>query len=199
MSAILLLLSSAMVRGEDAATLDTDELEVLGAALEQTRHPDPTGWLLIDSHTAVFPCDPAETRVINLDGCSGMARPGQDPGEMLALVKEAIPGIDDQVITELRARSNASIIISKPLSISTKQVIWSPTEPAGFPNDLGKPEAALNLSRVGFDAGRTKALLYIGLISYTERGHSYGEYVYLVKTNGTWTVQGTMQAWKMGQ
>ena len=194
----ILLLGSSFAWCEGAATLDADELSALTAAMEQTHSHDPAGWLLIDAQTAAFPCDPGEARVVNLDGCSGMARPGQDPAEMLALVKEAIPAVDDTVISDFNAKSGVSILIDRPLGIAARQVIWSPAYPAGFPTDLGKPEAAINLSRVGFDAGHTRALLYIGSISYTHRDHSFGEYVYLTKSNGSWSVQGTMQPWKMG-
>ncbi|MBI2993612.1 MAG: hypothetical protein HYY48_05480 [Gammaproteobacteria bacterium] len=194
-----LLAFTHAVSAEGQATLDADELQALTAAMQQTQSHDPSGWLLIDAQTAAFPCDPGEPRVVVLDGCSGMAPPGQEPAEMLALVKEAIPAVNADAMKDFQAKSSASILIDKPLAIPTRQVIWSPADPAGFPTDLGKPEAALNLSRVGFDAGRTCALLYIGSISYTHRDHSFGEYVYLTKTNGSWSVQGTMQAWKMGR
>lgn len=199
LSFAILLLHSSFAWCEGAATLDADELAALSAAVEQTHKLNPSGWLLIEAQTAAFPCDPGEARVVILDGCSGLARPGQDPADMLVVVKEAIPALDDEVIRDFLAKGAASVAIGAPLAHSIRQVIWTPAEPAGFPADLGKPEAAMNLSRVGFDASRSRALLYIGSISYTASEHSFGEYVYLTKTNGSWTVQGTMQSWKMGQ
>ena len=195
---VTLFLGSSFAWCESAATLDADELAALSAAMEQTHKLNPSGWLLIDAWTAAFPCDPGEPRVVVLDGCSGIARPGQDPAEMLAIVKEAIPALDEEEIGDFLAKGAASVAIGTPLTLGIKQVIWSPADPAGFPADLGKPEAAMNLSRVGFDASRGHALLYIGSISYTAAEHSFGEYVYLTKANGSWSVQGTMQSWKMG-
>jgi len=170
---------------------------VMSVALIQTRRLTPSGWLLIDGQTAAFPCNSAPTNIINLGGCSGMKTRDQTPKDVLAWVKSSIPGVDDEAASDLAAKSGNSVAIDKPFSFPTKQIIWSPSVSASFPTDLGTPELAVTLSRVGFDKNRTKALLYIGAMSWTDPSLSFGEYIYLVRDAAAWSVKGTLRVWQM--
>ncbi len=187
---------SAAAWGQDSAVLQSDEREVMAAALVQTRHPSASGWLLIDGQTAAFPCNSAPTNIINVDGCSGMKSRDQTLKDVLAWIKSSIPEVDDEVASDLAEKSGDSVAIDKPFPLAIKQIVWSTSVSASLPAGLGTPELAITLSRVGFDKKRSKGLLYIGAISWTDPSLSFGEYVYLVRDAAAWSVKGRLRVWQ---
>ncbi len=190
---------SAPAWTQDSPPLTSDEREVMAAALVQTRHPGVSGWLLIDGQTAAFPCDSAPTNVINVGGCSGMKSRVQTPKDVLAWIKSSIPEVDDEMASDLVEKSGNSVAIDKPFPLAIKQIVWSRSVSASLPADLGTPELAVTLSRVGFNKKGTKALLYIGAISWTDSNLSFGEYIYLVRDAGAWLVKDRLRVWQTQQ
>jgi hypothetical protein len=180
-----------------AQVLDGTERAVIAAALTGTRVIPDSSWILVADHTTTFQCVASSQEIINVGGCSGMRVQSQTADDILSRVHRAIPAIPTSVLADLKARSDTSVPISGALPLPVRQVIWESGGGAPVPSDHGTPALALAVSRVGFDSGRTKAVLYLGAMSWTDPQESYGEYVYLVKAHDTWSVAGRMRTWQL--
>ncbi len=84
--------------------------------------------------------------------------------------------------------------MSGPLPIPVKQVMYAPGTKTDLKYD-GAPSFAAYFSRVGFDFARAKALIYLGTINWTDRSKSMGQYLYLEKQEGTWTIKDHAKVW----
>ena len=117
--------------------------------------------------------------------------------DAVAAIKKAIVEADDEIIADLRSKSETSVILDRPFSLFVKQAFWQPGTPFAKPADGSMPEFALVISRVGFDQSRAKALVYIGAIRWDDKSKSFGDYLLLVKEESAWTVRSTLRAWEL--
>ena len=110
------------------------------------------------------------------------------------------PQVSDEVLANFRVRGDIRSKITQPLPLPVKQFLWGPIaggdEP---PKEMGNPDLAINVSRVGFNKAHTQALTYIGTASWSGVERAYGEYVFLVKARGSWSVAGKSRMWDMGK
>jgi|SRR5579859_4534842 len=180
-----------------AQGLDSTERAVIAAALTGTRTVSDSSWILIADHTTTFQCLVSSQDVINVGGCSGMRVQSQTAEDMLARVQRAIPAIPTSALADLKARSDTGVLIGGALPLHVRQVIWGPGSGTPIPSDRGNPALAIAVSRVGFDSSRTKAVLYLAAMNWTDARESYGEYVYLVRAHNAWSVGGRMRTWQL--
>lgn len=193
----VVLTISASARAQGGAGLNDAEREVIGAAIAQTLHPDSARWILVDAHTAIFPCASAPRNIINFGNCSGMKPPDKSVDEVLAGIQNSIAGVDEETVADLRAKSENSVTLNRPFSLFAKQIFWRPGTPFAKPADESKPEFAVVVSRVGFDKNQGKALVYIGAVRWSEPDRSFGDYIFLIKEDSAWTVKGSLRAWQL--
>ena len=191
-TALFLVRTPAIAQG-----LDDTERAVIAAALTGTRSIPDSSWILVADHTATFECLASSQDLINIGGCSGMRVQSQTADDVIARLHGAIPAIPIGVLADLKARGNTSVVISGALPLRVRQVIWGPGSGEPIPSDHGNPALAIAVSRVSFDSSRTKAVLYLGAMSWTDARESYGEYIYLVKAHNAWSVAGRMRTWQL--
>lgn len=200
---LLILLATSVVVGSDgpAATqsLEREELVVLAAAVQQLHIGGAARWFMVADHTISFACESAQTSGFSVSDCSGMRSRDQSPTEVLAWVRETIRPVTKELTDSLESRAARRVPVTQPLPLQVRQVIWGPTGGAAIPAGLGSPDFALYPSRVGFNAGRDAALLYLGVVSWTDSSKSFGEYVYLVKVGQQWAIKGRAKVWQLGQ
>ncbi len=196
---VLAGLAFASSEGENATqVLDDDELAVLAAAVQQIHLSDTPRWFMLADHTISFACESGKAAGFLLGDCSGMRTHDQTPNEVLAWVRERIPSVTRELTDDLGKCAGNAVQINRSLPLAVRQVIWGPTSTTAFPEGLGSPDFALYPSRVGFNSGRTAALVYLGVMNWTDTSKSFGEYVYLVKTEGRWTTKGRARTWQLG-
>ena len=188
---------SAVVSAQETARVDANEYDAIGAAIAQTLQPNSSGWILIDGQTAIFPCSSKPTNIINLGNCSGMKSQDKSAEEVLAGIKHSTAGLDDETMADLRAKSDQSVILDRPFSLSVKQIFWRPGTPFAKPADGSQPEFAVVVSRVGFDKKVGKALVYIGAVRWNEPDRSFGDYIFLTKEESGWSVKNTVRVWQL--
>jgi hypothetical protein len=108
---------------------------------------------------------------------------------VLTGIKKSTPGLDDETVADLRAKSDSSVVLDRPFSLFVKQIFWRPGTPFAKPADSSIPEFAVVVSWVGFDKNLRKALVYIGAVRWNEPDRSFGDYIFLVKEESRWSVK----------
>lgn len=177
-------------------SLDTEEIKVMSIVLDAAyAHADP-GWVLFTARTATFACSPPTDIGIDIGGCNGMRDASETPEERLEKVRKEIPNISSDLISDIIAKNRESSSISEPLPIHIKQVLYDPHIKADLKFG-GNPTFAVYFSRAGFDSTRTKALVYIGTMNWTDRSKSLGQYLYLEKQDGNWVIRSHAKVWEL--
>jgi hypothetical protein len=181
-----------------AAVLEDEEAEAIAAAAWQITGGNARRWVWISGRTVSFACESAEATGFALGGCSGMRTRDQSPAETLSWVRRSIGGVSEALTATLLDRGSESVAIVKPLPMPVQQHLWSPGDAGSTPPESDAPDFALYPSRVAFAADRLSALLYLGIVSWTDSSASFGEYVYLERSDGKWIVKGHARLWKFG-
>ncbi len=177
---------------------ENDELAVWAAAVQQLYRPSSQGWIMLADHTVSFACESGDVAGFSAGDCSGMRTHDQTPAEVLSWVREQIPAVAKQLTNSLAQNASATVFVNRPMPLETRQIIWGPTSSGSVPAELGSPDFALYPSRVGFNAGRNAALVYLGVVNWADASKSFGEYVFLSKAEGRWTVKGRARLWQLG-
>jgi hypothetical protein len=173
---------------------DADEIVVMATALEAAYVGAAPGWVMVGARTATFECNPSANIGVDVEGCSGMRVSTEDPEERLRAVRETLPEVSAELVADLLRKSQRSVVLSRSLPTQVKQVLWAPGIAADFTSQ-GNPTFAAYFSRVGFDGSRTKALMYLGTMNWTDRSKSMGQYLYLEKRQGHWEIKSHAKVW----
>ncbi len=177
---------------------DVDELAVMTAVLDLAWRPGSRGWVMLVAHTATFECNPPPPIGFAIGGCAGMRVAGQAAEEALALVRGAMPQVSVELTRDLLGKSRRSVTLSQTLKLPIRQSLWAPDMLAATQPE-GDPDFAVYFSRVGLDAKRLRALVYLGTIHWTDQTKSVGQYLYLEKHGGTWVVKDHFKVWELGR
>lgn len=197
---VFLLFACAEIRyigqaqSKPASKLDPDEIAVMAVVLEYTYAHATPGWVMVAKHTATFKCNPASDIGLDVGGCNGMRDANETAEERLAKVSKKIPGVSTDMADSLIRKSQESSILPGPLPVPVRQVLYAP----GSKSDIkfgGEPTFAAYFSRVGFDSLRSKALIYLGTVNWAIRSKSIGQYLYLEKHDGVWTIKDHAKVW----
>lgn len=124
--------------------------------------------------------------------------------ETLEYVTQQLPGIAPDTLASFHSRNDRSYPLSPDLTLPSQHVLLSVTEEqALFSAEGGGWEAfyqrypnaqgVMRLSRVGFNAAMTQAVVYVGNQSHWLAGAGF--YYLLTKENGTWRVTGEVMVW----
>lgn len=187
--------------GQDVA--DADEIAVMGTVLEAAYAHAAQGWVGVGARTATFECNPSANIGIDVGGCSGMRVSTETPEQRLRAVRNAMPEVPAELAADLLEKSQCSALLSRLLPAHVQQDLWAPEDIAaefkaqGNPTfkAQGNPTFAAYFSRPGFDGRRTKALIYLATMNWTDRSKSMGQYLYLEKEDENWVVKGHAQVW----
>jgi hypothetical protein len=173
---------------------DADEIAVMASVLEAAYAHAAPGWVMVGARTATFDCNPSANIGVDVGGCSGMRVSTETVEERLGAVRQGIPEVSAKLVADLLRKSQHSVELSRPLPVRVKQVLWAPGAAADF-NTSGNPTFAAYFSRVGFDAPRAKALIYLGTMNWTDRSKSIGQSLYLEKQKGSWVIKAHAKVW----
>ncbi|MBI4708351.1 MAG: hypothetical protein HY761_10595 [Candidatus Omnitrophica bacterium] len=198
---LLMIFMAHSVAAEQPSTdsiLQDKEYEVWAAVVEQVHLPKAPRWFMVCDSTVTLECSSAKSTGFKIGDCSGMRTISETEEQRLQWVKSNIPEIIDDVVIDLQNKSRSIAKITKKLPLGVKQVVWGPTSNIQFPKDSGDPDFAVYPSRVGFDKSQTHALVYMGVASWIDISHSFGEYVYLLRENSKWLVKNRARVWSMG-
>jgi hypothetical protein len=182
--------SAAALSGDG---LDYEEVAAISAISAELARGDP-GWFMVSAQSSTFQCNPPADTGFNIGGCSGMRTAGQDPKDVLSAVRAAIPAVTPDMASDLFRKSQKSARLPSKLPTELSHVINAPD--AKLPP--GAPSFAVYPSRVGFNETRDKALVYLGVVHWTNKFKSLGHYLYLEKVNGSWTEKGRYRVWDFG-
>jgi hypothetical protein len=171
--------------GGDEPRLEDDERQVLAAALGDRLRADMN--VVLENRTATFLCSRSLPDLVQFEGCSGMRGPAESAEQVMARLKRAWPGVSDTALSDLVAKSERRARIDAPLDVRARQVL------RGYGDGvLGEATDAVKVSRVGFDAARREAVLFVA-VRTRDRARSYAEYVRLTRSGNTWGVAERMR------
>jgi hypothetical protein len=197
----VMLLASTGVRpavaqapSPSAGEPDSDEIAVMAVILDAAYAHAAQGWVLVGARTATFECNPPANIGMDIGGCSGMRDATESPEERLATVRVEIPDVSTEIAADLLRKSRGSVVLSRVIPVPIQQVVWAPGIAVDF-KFSGNPTFAAYFSRVGFDSGRAKALIYLGTMNWTDRSKSLGQYLYLEKQMGAWVIKTHVKVW----
>jgi hypothetical protein len=173
---------------------DPDEIAIMAAVLDSVYSHVSNGWVMVSSQTATFKCNPPSKIGLEIGGCNGMRFATETAEERLAMVSKEISMVTSEITADLINRNRESSVLSDPLPIPVQQFLYAP----GAKSELkyrGNPTFSAYFSRAGFDSTRAKALIYLGIISWTDKLKSLGQYLYLEKQEGTWKIKARAKVW----
>lgn len=179
-----------------ASPIGDIEYEVLAAVLAQELTSPTPGWVMLAPLTATFECNPPAHNGLSFGPCGGMRTQEQTPEEVLLRVQAAIPLESSDLTADLLQKTQQSAPITRTLPISVKQFVVD-LNGATKPPYQGNPDVAFYPSRVGLNAERNRALVYVGVITWADAARSVGKFLYLEKTNSQWTIKGNLRAWSL--
>lgn len=186
------------VRGPQEApddALDDDEAHVLASVISAVARDDTSGWVMVAGVTSTFECDPPANTGFVADGCGGMRLADQAPEDVLDAMHKAVPAMAPEAARDLLQKSRKSIRLPAALPMALKHVVHFPGETREFPSP--QPRFWAYPSRVGFNAARDRAVLYLGVVHWLGRTQSQGLYLYLEKRAGEWVERGRFSVWTM--
>jgi hypothetical protein len=130
-----------------------------------------------------------------MGGCNGLRLVDESPAQRLQIVKRDLPLLRQETLESFEKRNQqcASIRGTIPTD-SDYRYLNGP----GIPNDW-KYTYLVYLSRVGFNADHTQALVNLSAFSATDGTKSGGAYISLSKRDGKWEVGGTSAVWQLIQ
>ena len=77
-----------------------------------------------------------------------------------------------------------------------EQKLWGPGRGVRR-SQLAAPDYAVAFSRVGFDAAKGEALVYVATLSPSDPKRSFGEYLRLERAGGDWKVARRLRVWQL--
>jgi hypothetical protein len=122
----------------------------------------------------------------------------------LDYVLPQMTGVDDETVASFRVRNDAAYPVPADMDLGLPYVLLTRDEKneifgvntsgwdvfyTRYPNSPG----LTTISRIGFNAAFTQALVYTGTQSHWLAGAGY--YVLLEKTNGAWTIKQQIMTW----
>jgi hypothetical protein len=179
-----------------ASSISDIEYEVLAAVLAQELNSPSPGWVMLAPFTATFECNPPAHNGLSFGPCGGMRTQDQTPEEVLLRVQAAIPLVSSDLTADLLRKSQQSAPITRTLPIPVKQFVVD-LSGATKPPYPGSPDLAFYPSRVGLNSEHNRALVYAGVISWADKAHSVGKFLYLEKTDSQWTIKGDLRVWSL--
>ena len=204
---ILLALVSAFANGQQtpaaapspANTIDQDQYAVYAVAIsglfDNAQYKERK--ILIENRTVSMECGKDSCNLLDLNnGCSGMREPGQDVDRVVLNFTQTMRQLEIKTWEDFKQNNEHCAPLRNQFPLqhdylwmedSTKQAMIG-KKPA---TDLNEQEQAawsqpdrVFLSRPGFNADRTQALLYLGVTCHGQC--SWFGYLLLNKVNGEW-------------
>lgn len=185
---------------EDRCRDQVEEMEYLVMAAAVTTVLELPGsrrtTIVVSDRTVGFPCETGAETGLTVGDCNGMRSSKQSPDQALAAVRKAMPVVSRQIVESFLLGTPRSFPIERQLNIPASQILWGPSSGKPLPQSPVPPDFAIYLSRVGFNPDRDGALLYLGARSLSGQSKSFGEYIFLTKTNNRWEVKGRARVWE---
>jgi hypothetical protein len=151
--------------------------------------------VLVATQTVTFACNPPIDTGFALGGCSGMRSANVTPEALVAEIRSAMPAVTDELSKGLLREGRVSSTLTHALPVQVPQFLYGKGV-TGKPT--GQPELAFYMSRPAISADSSRALIYVGVVSWRDQSQSMGRYVYLEKFAGQWAVKGEVVVWRLG-
>ncbi|MBU7038781.1 MAG: hypothetical protein HXS52_12690 [Theionarchaea archaeon] len=126
-----------------------------------------------------------------------------DLSEALEWVRDEMPSVTQEMIDDFIDKNGKSYPLEDSFDIRKKVLLLEPDESreifkdssgwSEFYSRYPDAQGILTLSRVGFNADMSKALVYLG--GQCDWLFGAGFYVLLVKKDGEWSIQGEIMSW----
>jgi len=197
---VLLLSTSLQSHTQDKVTtseLGQDDYEIAAAVLKYVYPKGATGSVMIASKTATFACNPPVDNGFDIGGCSGMRSANVEPEDVMYSVRASIPGVPAALAERLIQVGKDTATLTHAVPVPVKQFLAGPDK---TPSDGLNPEMAFYMSRAAVaDSGSgSKALIYVGVVSWKDQSQSQGRYFYLEKSKRGWLVKDKFVIWTFG-
>jgi hypothetical protein len=183
---------------EDRCRDRIEEMEyaVMSAAVTAVLEPPgPNRTIIVSDRTVGFSCETGADTGWTVGDCNGMRSAKQSPDQALAAIRKAMPVVSKEMTESLLIGASGSFPIERQLMIPARQILWGPSSGRPLPQGL-VPELAIYPSRAGFNPDRDRALIYLGVRALSGQSKSFGEYIFLTKTNNRWEVKGRARVWE---
>jgi hypothetical protein len=184
----------ALLAQDSTDALESEEITVLASVLEAAYAPFGKGWVMVGGRTTTFACNPPAQTGLDVGGCSGMRVADETAEHRLAAVRAELPAVSAEMAANLVQKSSLSVVLPERLPTEIPQVMWAP----GLKTELkfqGNPVFAAYMSRVGFDHERSKGLVYLGTMNWTDRSKSMGQYLLVSRQRTKWVVTDHAKVW----
>jgi hypothetical protein len=179
-------------RGTELSQVD---YEVAASVLQAEYPAGSSKPVLVAAQTATFACNPPVDIGFALGGCSGMRSANVTAEALMAELRSAMPTVAEELFKGLLHEGRASSTLTHTLPVHVSQYLYGNgiTE-----KPTGQPEMAFYMSRPAISADGSRALIYVGVVSWRDQSRSMGRYVYLEKSGGQWAVREQVVIWRLG-
>jgi hypothetical protein len=172
------------------------EYKVYEAALGMIdSDPKPDLHVAIYEQTLNSSCGITTDNAVLANGCSFLWTRPETADAVEERLRQRCHGLSHAAWKSFKANNAASVQLHDPLSTPWKHRISGmalPTDEDGS-HEWQRPDMTIFLSRVGFDAKNTEALVYVLVFSYSEPAATTGDYLYFRSDSKS----GAERQWKL--
>ena len=166
------------------------------AATHVIRELGSVRMVAVSDRTVAFPCESAAETGLVVGDCNGMRTARQSPEQALTAIRKSMPAVGEDMTASFLIGASKSFSMESRLDLPVPQTVWGPGSDRGLPQGALPPDLAIYPSRVGYNQGHDAALVYLGVRDLSGKSKSFGEYIFLTKTNIQWTVKGRARVWE---
>jgi len=178
-----------------ASELGQDDYEIAATVLKYVYPKGAKDSVMIAPHLATFACNPPVDNGFSMGGCSGMRTADVEPDDVMYSVRAAMPAVTAELASRLVQKGKETATLTHTFPVPIEQFLAGPDK---TPSNGLNPELAFYMSRAAVADSGSKALIYVGVVSWRDQSQSQGRYFYLEKSKHGWSVKDTFVLWTFG-
>jgi len=176
-------------------SLTQNDYEIAAAVLKDVYPVGAKSPVMIATQVATFACNPPIDNGFSMGGCSGMRAASVEPEQLAVTLRAAMPAVTSELAENLVREGQLPATLTRTLPIRINQFLYGKGAPQSHPET---PEMAFYMSRPAISAAGSKALVYVGIVSWKDQAQSQGRYFYLERSAHGWGVKDQVVIWRMG-
>jgi hypothetical protein len=184
---------------KEAETAGKEDYAVYNAVLDEIQFPQGSTHALIAGDTLNFKCGADSGNPILFNGCSGMIVPPDTPEKIRQLLNEGFDKMGALTWSDFEHKNMRSIKLQDSFVTSWQHLLVGPDIRADNSKEWGSPNCTFYFSSVGFNPGKTEAVVFVLLSSNMENVPSSGDYfLYRLDSAKKWNPNGRVQYFASG-
>lgn len=182
--------ANSQVGGSGTAKVSDDDYAVYNALLDEVNLPKQNDVLIVDD-TLDFQCGADSHLSILLNGCSPMVLPPNTPEAINELLVRNWPKMEKETWDDFRFVNSKSVKLRDAFTTTCKHELIGDDVHTDNLRKSDSPSGAFYFSRVGFNAQKTQAIVFVFYASYGEHVGSTGDYfIFQLSKGKRWKLSG---------